>query len=108
MISLIISLGTLTTDGSTTQRFHSTTILIISVIVTFVLTVIITTIITIVITIIITYCKKYSRSDENTDMQPPAQPPGLINVINDVVGEQRDPTTTNNPSYQPTILRTEV
>ena len=99
MISLIILLGTLTTDGSTTQRFHSTTIFIISVIVIFVLTVIITSILTIVITIIITYCimiKKYSRSDENTDIRPPAPI------------EVEDPTTTNNPSYQPTILRTEV
>ena len=96
MISLIILLGALPTDGSKTQRFHSTTILIISVIVTFVLTVIITSILTILITIIITYCIKYSRSDENTDILPPAPI------------EVEDPTTTNNPSYQPTILRTEV
>ena len=109
MISLIILLGALPTDGSKAQRFHSTTILIISVIVTFVLTVIITSILTIVITIIITYCimiKKYSRSDENTEdyythMQLPAP-------IYDEVKEQKDPTTANNPSYQPTILRTEV
>ena len=105
-------LDTLTTESSTTQRFHSTTILIISVIITFVLTVIITSILTIVITIIITYCimiKIYSRSDENTeDYYTDIQPPAQINTIYDEVEEQRDPTTTNNPSYQPTMLTTEV
>ena len=52
----------------------------------------------------------YSRSDENTeddyytDMDLPAQ----INTTYHEVEEQRDPTTTNNPSYQPTMLTTEV
>ena len=80
-------------------------------IITFVLTIIITSIFTIVITIIITYCiiKKYNRSDENTDdYYTDIRPPGQINAIYDEVEKQRDPTTANNPSYQPTILRTEV
>ena len=60
---------------------------------------------------LITYCiiKKYNKSNENTDdYYTDIQPPGQINAIYDEVEKQRDPTTTNNPSYQPTILRTEV
>ena len=80
-------------------------------IITFVLTIIITSIFTIVITIIITYCriKKYNRSDENTDeYYTDIHSPRQIIAIYEDVEEQRDPTTTNDPSYQPTILRTEV
>ena len=80
-------------------------------IITFVLTVIITSIFTIVITIIITYCiiKKYNISDENTGDYYREMPlPDQINPIYDEMEVQRDPITTRNPSYQPTILRTEV
>ena len=80
-------------------------------IITFVLTVIIASIFTIVITILKTYCiiKKCNKSNENTeDYYTDMQPPGQVNAIYDELEEQRDPITTNNPSYQPTILRTEV
>ena len=76
-------------------------------IITFILTVVITSIITVVI--ILTFYKntentiQVNTEDNLVDMQPPQMDDELDNSRS-----QRDVTMRNNPSYEMTILNTEV